>query len=99
MYEWKAEYDPAVEVAGDWEHLLEPGDCYDVIPGLSITTPDLGAIGDLLGLDTYSLSWEGFRYCIMWVNFPSVSILGLSLSLEWFLLPAAAWLLNKLAEM
>lgn len=99
VYDWKDAYEPAVDVAGDWEGLIEPGDCYEVIPGLSITTPDLGAIGDLLGLDSYTLTWEGFRYCIMWVNFPSVSILGLSLSLEWFLLPAAAWLLNKLAEM
>jgi hypothetical protein len=36
---------------------------------------------------------------VTWVNIPDISILGLSISADWFLLPAVAWLLNKLVEM
>jgi hypothetical protein len=98
-WDWKPDYGGAVEIGEGWDGLIEPGDCYAVIPGMTITTPDLGAVGDLVGLDSYTLEWETFEYCVVWVHIPQVSILGLSLSLEWFLLPAIAWLLNKLAEM
>jgi len=98
--EWKPAYPPVVGIGDDFgEDLLEEGECYGIIPGMNISVPDLGAVGDLVGWDGAEISWDAFGYCVTWVNLPAISILGLAISVDWFLLPAVAWLLNKLVEM
>lgn len=98
-WDWKPSYPPAVDI-GDvgGDDFLEPGECYEVIPGMNIQIPDLGAVGDLVGWEGAEVSWDAFGYCVTWVNLPALSIVGLSISMDWFLLPVVAWLLAKILE-
>ena len=89
-YDWAGDTPPIADVGFD-DDLVEEGDCYTLIPGLHIELPGI----DILGFDGAEIEWDQYTACVNWVRFPNVSLFGLTISLDWFLVPAVAWLLKR----
>jgi hypothetical protein len=90
-FDWRDDV-PAGDVDIDWDDLVVEGACYTVLPQAEIDVPGLP-----LGIGGGAhIEWDGFAVCVNWVRFPTVQVLGIGVALDWFLLPALAWLVNRM---
>jgi hypothetical protein len=102
--DWKADA-PVVDFPLDPADLIVEQDCgadglgYALLPEESFSTPDLGWLGDALGIPRYDIGWDGVAVCVTWVRFPQFAVLGLGVALDWFLLPFVAWLLKRMLNL
>lgn len=94
VVEWRSQDEKSGKDVLEWEWsgwTSEP-ECYVIVPEINETIP-LDKI-PLLHLDAVDVSWPGFELCVMWIEFPKVTLLGFTVSLDWFLLPLVAGLIG-----
>lgn len=85
--------DCSVAVFGDFEPVAQFEDtlrivsveCYTIIPEVHIDIPG----NDPLDID-------GVQWCITWYEFPIISVLGITVTLDWLLVVVVAWMIRAL---
>lgn len=94
-FEWRND-EPVVDfdTGEDW---IIPGSCYTVVPDEDFSIPSV----DLLVWDFPGVDFEliGFELCIDWVRWPTARLLDINISLDWFLLPAVAFIVRRLLQL
>lgn len=80
-----ADLDPVA--AFDPELNVISNQCYTIVPEISIDLPGEG------GLDV-----DGVQWCITWFEFPIITLLGITVSLDWLLVVVVAWLASLLLK-
>lgn len=97
VVEWRSGADGSDVLTWDWGGWLSEPECYTFIPQIDETIP-LSSI-PFLGLDDVSLEFPGFEICLQFVDFPSFSVLGLAVHLDWFLVGLLVFLAGWLIRM
>ena len=99
VVEWRteAEKDGSDVLTWDWSGFMSEPVCYTVVPAIDESIP-LDAI-PFVGLPEVKLEFPGFELCVRWVEFPSFSLLGLTISLDWFLLPIVGYVIGMIIRM
>jgi hypothetical protein len=72
----------------DWDIEInyDQQSCYKVVPGLSLTLPEI--------LGGYHIGWPEVKVCVVWVRFPSITLFGVRIALDILLLPVLVWILG-----
>lgn len=74
---------PAVTIP---EHIaVHSYGCYTLIPDITIEIPGRGDVG-----------LDGVELCVTWFVMPVITVLGITISIDWLLFPLVAWLIARL---
>lgn len=73
-----------------WDNLIQLEDpvCFTLIPGFSAHLPSAAGGGEV--------HFDEFDLCFQYVRFPTVSMFGIPIALDWFLVPVFAFVLRQL---
>ena len=66
----------------DYEHQT----CYTLVPRVSVGLPD--------ALGGGHIGWPAMKMCVVWIRFPSITLLGIKLSFDLMLVPVFVYILG-----